>query len=71
MPSEAATVDHFNEADVDSVEEAIGATEERIASVSTVTRVILLRNILQNVQREMLRATIAGKPGIMSARART
>ena len=42
-----AIVDHFNGADVDSVEVARGAAEERIANVSTVAKVVLLQSILQ------------------------
>ena len=45
-----------------------GAAEKRIASVSTVTKLILLQSILQSVQREMPRVIFVGKPVIMSAR---
>ena len=49
---------------MDSAEESIVVAEERIASVSTVIIVVLLRNILQSLQREILRAIFAEKPGM-------
>ena len=68
MPSEEGNVGRFYGADVDSVEEALGVAEERIASVLIVIRVVLPQSILQSIQQEMPHALFAEKPGTMSAR---
>ena len=58
-----ATVDCSNRADKDSVEKITGAAEERIGSVLTVNRVVLLQSILQSVRRRMPRVIFCRKAG--------
>ena len=61
--------DRFNVAAKGLAEEVIVAAAERTASVLTVIRAVLQRNILLSFQHRMLRVIFAGKADIMNVRA--
>ena len=64
-----AIADRYNVAAKGLAEELIVAAAERTASVLTVIRAVLDRNILLSCQHGMLRVIFAGKADIMNVRA--